>query len=126
VTHDRETAQIAAKIRVVPEISTARKLGILGRVAARQAGENRIVRAGFGAIKTTVAHSAKVLHLLFLQVAGVFFVAFAAGGGIAAWREYHKWQAGQIGPGKVYLAAGFSALFLWFAVSSFWRAGRKN
>lgn len=110
----------------MPSISTARKLGILGQVAARQAGKNRVVRAGWGALRVTATHVGRVVHLLFLQVAGVFFLAFSAGGGIAAWREYHKWQAGQIGPGKMYLAAGFSALFLWFAVSSFWRAGRKT
>ena len=110
----------------MPEISTARKLGILGRVVGRQAGENRVLRAGWGAIRLTAQRVGGVLHLLFLQVAGVFFLAFAAAGGIAAWREYHKWQAGQIGPGKVYVAAGFSALFLWFAVSSFWRASRKT
>lgn len=110
----------------MPDISTAKKLGILGRVAARQAGQNRVVRAGFGAIRATLSHSAKVLHLLFLQVAGVFFLAFAAAGGLAAWREYRKWTAGQIGPGKMYLALLFSALFLWFAVSSFWRAGKKS
>jgi hypothetical protein len=98
----------------------------MGRVAARQAGGNRVVRAGFGALRTTFAHSAKVLHLLFLQVTGVFFVAFAAGGAIAAWREYQKWHAGQIGPEKMYLAVAFSALFAWFAVSSFWRAGKKG
>lgn len=79
-----------------------------------------------GALKTTFAHSAKVLHLLFLQVTGVFFVSFAALGSLAGWREYQKWHAGKIGPGKMYLALAFSALFLWFAVSSFWRAGKKR
>ena len=84
-----------------------------------------MLRAGFGALKVTLSHVTRVAHLLFLQVAGVFFLAFAAGGGIAAWREYHKWRAGEIGPGKMYLALGFAALFMWFAVSSFWRAGKK-
>ena len=101
-------------------------MGILGQVAARQAGKNRVVRAGWGALRVTATHVGRVVHLLFLQVAGVFFLAFAAGGGIAAWREYHKWQAGQIGPGKMYLALAFAALFTWFAVSSFWRAGKKG
>ena len=85
-----------------------------------------MLRAGFGALRVTATHVARVLHLLFLQVAGVFFVAFAAFGAIAAWREYHKWQAGQIGPGKMYLALGFAALFAWFAVSSFWKAARRR
>ena len=85
-----------------------------------------MVRAGWGALRVTATHVSRVVHLLFLQVAGVFFLAFAAGGGIAAWREYHKWQAGQIGPGKMYLAVAFAALFTWFAVSSFWRAEKKG
>lgn len=109
----------------MPQISTVRKLGLVGRVAARQAGGNRIVRAGWGALRTTLAHVGHILHLLFLEIAGVFFLAFAAGGGFAAWREFQKWSAGQIGPGKMLLAAAFSAMFLWFAVSSFWRAGTK-
>ena len=103
-----------------------RKLGLAGRVAARQAGGNRVVRAGWGAVRTTLAHVGHVLRLLFLEVAGVFFLAFAAGGGFAAWREYHKWSAGQVGPGRMLLAMTFSGLFLWFGVSSFWRAGTKG
>ena len=84
-----------------------------------------MLRAAWGAIRVTGTHVLKVTHLLFLQVAGVFFLAFAAGGAFAAWRGYHKWLAGLVGPGRMYLAAGFCALFLWFAVSSFWRAGKK-
>lgn len=83
------------------------------------------MRAGWGAVRATATHVGRVLHLLFLQVAGVFFLAFAAAGGIAGWREYQKWSAGEIGPGKMLLAAAFSAMFLWFAVSSFWRSGKK-
>jgi hypothetical protein len=99
---------------------------LIGKVAARQAGGNRLVRAGWGALRTTTGHFARVLHLLFLEVAGVFFLAFAAGFGFGAWREYHKWSAGLIGPGKMLLATAFAGLFLWFGVSSFWRAGRKS
>jgi hypothetical protein len=95
-------------------------------VVSRQAGENRVLRAGWGALRVAASHVGRVVHLLFLEVAGVFFLAFAAGGGIAAWREYHQWQAGKIGPGKMYLALAFAALFAWFAVSSFWRAGKKG
>ena len=95
-------------------------------MAARQAGETRLVRAGMGALRTTLAHSGRVLHLLFLQVSGVFFLAFAAAGFIAAWREWRKWSLGQIGPGKMLLAVAFAALFSWFAVSSFWRAGKNS
>ena len=95
-------------------------------MAARQAAQNRIVRAGWSAARTTFGHTAKILHLLFLEVAGVFFLAFAVAGAFGAWREYRRWSAGQIGPAKMYLGIAFAALFLWFAVSSFWRARTKT
>jgi hypothetical protein len=110
----------------VQGISTARKLGIFGRVAARQAGQSRWLRAGYSALQITLRHFGRVIHLLGLQIAGVFFLFFALAGGLACWREYLKWQAGEIGPGKMVLAAGFALVFSWFGVSSFWRAQRKG
>jgi hypothetical protein len=110
----------------VPGISTTRKLGIFGRVAARQAGQSRWLRAGYSAVQVTLRHFGRVLHLLWLQIAGVFFLFFALVGGLACRREFLLWQAGKIGPGKMLLAAGFALLFLWFGVSSFWRAQRKS
>jgi hypothetical protein len=110
----------------VPGISTARKLGIFGRVAARQAGQNRWLRAGYSALRVTSRHLGRVVHLLWLQIAGVFFLFFALAGGLACRREYLQWQAGKIGPGKMVLAACFALLFLWFGVSSFYRAQRRS
>ncbi len=85
-----------------------------------------MLRAGYTALRVTLSHFSRVLHLLFLQVTGVFFVFFAAAGAAAGWREYRAWQAGRIGPGKFYLAVVFALLFAWFAVSSFWRASRRG
>ena len=110
----------------VPGLSTARKLGIFGRVAARQAGQSRWLRAGWSAVQITLKHFGRVVHLLWLQITGVFFLFFALVGGLACWREYQAWQAGKIGPGKMVLAAGFAILFLWFGVSSFYRASKKT
>jgi hypothetical protein len=110
----------------VPDISTARKLGIFGRVAARQAGQSRWLRAGYSALQITSRHFGRVFHLLWLQITGVFFLFFALAGGLACWREYQAWQAGKIGPGKMVLAACFALVFLWFGVSSFWRAQRRS
>jgi hypothetical protein len=109
----------------VAGISTARKLGIFGRVAARQAGQSRWLRAGYSALRITFEHFGRVLHLLWLEIAGVFFLFFALAGGLAFWREYQGWQAGKIGPGKAVLAGCFALVFFWFGVSSFWRARRK-
>jgi hypothetical protein len=110
----------------VPGLSTARKLGIFGRVAARQAGQNRWLRAGYSALQVTSRHLGRVFHLLWLQITGVFFLFFALAGGLACWREYQAWQTGKIGPAKMALAACFAIVFLWFGVSSFWRAQRRS
>ena len=107
-------------------LSTARKLGIFGRVAARQAGQSRWLRAGWSATQITLRHLSRVLHLLWLEITGVFFLFFALAGGVACWREYVKWQAGTIGPGRTLLAACFGIIFLWFGLSSFYRAKRKS
>jgi hypothetical protein len=110
----------------VPGISTARKLGILGRVAAAHAGQSRWLRAGYSAARITFQHFGRALHLLWLEIAGVFFLFFALAGGLACRREYQAWQAGKIGPGKAVLAAGFALVFLWFGVSSFWRTRKPS
>jgi len=51
------------------------------------------------------------------QVAGVFFLVFAAAGAAALIREWGRWPASRLA-----IAAVFTFVFAWFAVSSFWRA----
>jgi len=41
-------------------------------------------------------------------------------------REYMKYQAGKATSGRVALAVGFTVLFGWFGVSSFWRVRKKK
>lgn len=61
--------------------------------------------------------------ILWLQITGLFFVFFALGFSlhcwqiyrVAAWRDHHL---------PLYLF--FAVVFAWFAVTSFWRAGRKQ
>jgi hypothetical protein len=113
----------------VAGISTARKLGIVGRVAGRvavrQAGQSRWLRAGWSAARVTLQHFGRVLRLLWLEITGVFFLFFALAGALGARREYLAWQAGKIGPGRMLLAACFALAFLWFGVSSFYRARKR-
>jgi len=97
-----------------------------GRIAVRQAGKNRWVRALWQGAATTLRHTARVLHMLFLQVAGVFFLCFALIGGAACVREYRLLAAGQPVGAKLGIAAAFSVMFLWFAISSFWRASKNG
>jgi hypothetical protein len=107
----------------------SRDLGTQGRallrVAGRKTGENRWVRAVYRASSVTVRHVAGVLHVLWLEVTGLFFLALALVGAAAAMREYHRHTAGTASLGKVLLASIFALLFAYFGVSSFWRSRRK-
>jgi hypothetical protein len=107
-------------------VSTWKKIGIGARVAVRQAGNSRIAGAALSGARATFATFARVGRQLWLEVTGFTFLALAVIGGVAGFREYAKYQAGQsAGPGRVILAACFTATFAWFGVSSFWRVWRK-
>lgn len=80
-----------------------------------------MVSAGTATFKS-VSH---VLHLLLLEVTGLFFLVFAIIGGVALQREYHAWVAGKVGLAKPAAALAFMVVFGWFAVTSFWRTRRK-
>jgi len=106
-------------------VSTARKLSILARVAAQQAGRSRGLGALLRAGRATATHVLRVLHQLWLEVIGFVFLAIASIGGFALVREYPRYQAGEIGVGRVLAAAGFSLVFAWFGLTSFWRARKR-
>jgi len=76
--------------------------------------------------RTTALSVGRVLHLLWLEVTGFVFLCIALTAGMALQHEYLLYRAGGIGPDKILLAAGVTLMFLWFGVSSFWRAGRKR
>jgi hypothetical protein len=106
-----------------------RNLGTQGRaflrVAGRKTGENRWVRAFYRGGSVTFGSAGRVLHVLWLEVAGLFFLVLALVGSGAAVREYHRHLNGTAGMGKVLLAGGFALAFLYFGVSSFVRSRRK-
>jgi hypothetical protein len=104
----------------------SRKLGVVARVAARQVGRSRRCGALLNAARTTASHSARVLRQLWLEVTGFVFLAIAVIGGSACIREYLKFQQGKTGVSRLILAAGFTLMFGWFGVSSFWRVRRKT
>ena len=108
----------------------SRDLGTQGRallrVAGRKTGENRWVRASYHAGRITLNSFARVLHVLWLEVAGLFFVVLALVGGGAAVREYHRHAVGNGSIGKMLLAAGFALLFIYFGVTSFWRSRARS
>ena len=107
-------------------VSTVRKIGILTRVAAQQAGRSRTLSALWRAGMVTARSAGKVLHQLWLEVTGFVFLVIAAIGGIALVREVHRYQSGEAVLGRIILAIIFTLLFAWFGLSSFWSARRKD
>lgn len=108
------------------KVSTWRKLGVVARVAGGQAGRNRTLKAVMGAARTTARSFGHVLHQLWLEVTGVIFLILSLSFGGASVKEYGKYHAGQVGPGRVGAAVFFTIIFAWFGLSSFWRVHRKS
>lgn len=107
-------------------VSTARKLTILARVAAQQAGRTRTFGAVLKAARASAVHFASVLHQLWLEVTGFVFLFLAAIGALAFVRDFTKHPTGQISWGRVLVAIVFTLTFAWFGLSSFWRVRRKR
>ena len=94
------------------------------RVAGTRTGKSRWVRALYNAGQTTAGHVGRVVHVLWLEVAGLLFLLLALVGAGAAVREYR--HGSSAGSGKMLLAASFAAIFAYFGASSFWRASRRK
>jgi hypothetical protein len=107
-------------------VSTVRKIGILGRVLAEQAGRSRTGGALIQAGRATLSHVGHVMHTLWLEVTGFVFLGIALIAGAALWGEYAEYHAGKIGPGRALLAGGVTLMFAWFGLSSFWKARWKS
>jgi hypothetical protein len=114
------------KIENVSKVSTWRKAGIVARVAGQQASRSRTLNAVWGAVRATGRSFGHVMHQLWLEVVGVIFLIMALSFGGASWKEYGKYHAGQVGPGRVGASVCFAVLFAWFGLSSFWRTRRKS
>ena len=107
-------------------VSTARKLGIVARVASQQVRRTRTFGAVMKATRATAQHFGRVLSQLWLEVTGFVFLALAGIGLLAFFREFAKYHAGREASGRAVLAAGFATLFGWFGLSSFWRIRNRR
>jgi hypothetical protein len=107
-------------------LSTARKLGIAARIAGQQVKRSRTYGAVLNGVRATLGHFAGVLHQLWLEITGFVFLAFAGIGLVAFIREYASYHAGKSSSGHIAAAAGFTLMFTWFGVSSFWRVRSKR
>ena len=80
-------------------------------------------RSGATAFLGTVMST---LHVLFLEVSGLIFICFSVTIVSAFFREYKKYAMHQVGLERVVLAGAIGSMFLYFGLSSFWRARRKR
>ena len=107
-------------------LSTGRKIGIIARVAAQQAGRNRAVSAAVKAGRAAGSHWGRILHMLWLEVTGFVFLSLAGIFAIAFVRELIHYRAGQTTLQRVVLAICVSILFAWFGFSSFWSVRKRK
>ena len=107
-------------------LSTARKLSLVARLALRQAQQTRTWGAFLRAGRITGTHVGRVLHQLWLEVTGFVFLVLAAIGSLALYREYAEYQAGKANPSRIVAAICFTVLFAWFGVTSFWKTRKKG
>jgi hypothetical protein len=83
-----------------------------------------------GGVRAGVSGFAKplmsVLRVLFLEVSGVIFLFISLAVIGRSCGEYRKYTMHQVGWERVAVAGALGAMFLYFGVSSFWRARRKR
>lgn len=91
--------------------SVASLAGAAGRLLIQGANQNRFLRAGMTAIRTTSLAVGRVLHLLFLQIVGLFFCIFALGFAARIPRAYREQVATHQGRERTLLLAGLTVLF---------------
>ncbi len=85
-----------------------------------------MLAAVWAAVRGALAAVFDALRRLGLEIAGFFFLLFALFGVAAGWREYQAYQATGAGMPRLVVTAAFVIMFLWFGVSSFRRARRKD
>jgi hypothetical protein len=69
---------------------------------------------------------ARAVRQLWLEITGFFFLIFAVLGGFAAYREYPALESGEGSVTRLAIISLFTLMFLWFGLSSLWRARRKT
>ena len=107
-------------------LSTARKLNLLAKLAVRQVQGTRTWGAFLRAGRITASHVGRVLHQLWLEVTGFVFLVLAAIGSLALFREYSQYQSGKANLSRIVAAICFTVMFTWFGVTSFLKTRKKD
>ena len=105
--------------------SIANLAGAADRILVQGANRNRFLRAGMVGCRTTAQAVGRVMHILFLQIVGIFFCIFALGFAVRIPHAYQEQMASHPGREKTILLISLCILFAWFGASSFWRARAK-
>ena len=93
----------------------------------QQIARSRRGGALLSGLQATALSFGRVLHQLWLEVTGFTFLALAAFGAMAGFREYAKYQSGHAaGPGRLILSVCFVVSFAWFGLSSFLRVRKRE
>lgn len=110
------------------DIRSIQRAHAVGRVLWKLGSRHRAVRGGVAAARSVGKATARVTRILWLEVTGLFFAVFALMGVGAAWRQWDKIRTGQSSApmSHVGVALAFSAMFVYFSLSSFWRARRES
>jgi hypothetical protein len=90
-------------------------------VSGRLLRRNRYIGAGIDAGRTTLKHTGKVAHSLWLQITGFVFCAFAVIGAFACRRELARtgdWTHDT----RFLVTLGFTLMFAYFGISAFARS----
>jgi hypothetical protein len=103
---------------------TAQRIASAGSVLGARLRRSRIFMAALGGLSATWHSVSAALGRLWHEVTGFVFLFLAVVFGSGTVREYHRY-ASEHDSARLAAAAGFTVLFLWFGVSSFWRAWRR-
>lgn len=108
------------------QIGKLQRAQAVGRVLWRLSNRHYAVRGGVAAAKSVGKATARTTRILVLEITGFFFAVFALMGFAAAWRQWERIQSGQSSApvSHVIVTLAFTATFIYFSASSFWRARR--
>ncbi len=103
------------------------KAGTAYRILRGTPGRNKRLLSGVQAgVSGFAGPMRKVLHVFFLEVSGLVFLFISVSVILAFVREFKKYSMHEVGAERVMVTAAVGAMFLYFAVTSFWRARRRG
>ena len=104
----------------------ARKIGVAAGTVSRQVWSGRLGGALVSGVRAASASFARVFHILWLEVTGFVFFILALLAGTALLRELHRADGGAVNQNKVWAAGALALVFVYFGVTSFWRARKRR